>query len=277
VLVVGIDAGLKDLTTYFWRVIAVDRYGKKQTSSQTWHFRTNNTNELPAIIKGYVTDVGTGSALAGATVTSSTAGSITTAANGAYILTVPAGSLTVSAGATGYLASIADSLFATSGGVYTKNIALKSEHGNQTVTIVVSGPGGTASPAGPQTVAYGGSISFTLTPDNGYHIGTVNSTCGGLLNGSTFGIGTVTADCTITVTFSSTVQSSGDVTGDGTVDVSDALRILRIAAGLITPNATDLANGDVAPLVNGVPVPDGKIDIGDAVVILRRAVGILTW
>jgi hypothetical protein len=61
------------------------------------------------------------------------------------------------------------------------------------------------------------------------------------------------------------------------VSITDALRALRISAGLITPAADDLAKGDVAPLVNGKPQPDGIIDIGDVVVILRRAVGVVSW
>jgi hypothetical protein len=61
------------------------------------------------------------------------------------------------------------------------------------------------------------------------------------------------------------------------VSIADALRALRIAAGLITPDSNDLAHGDVAPLENGVPKPDGKIDINDAIVILRKSVGLVGW
>jgi len=70
---------------------------------------------------------------------------------------------------------------------------------------------------------------------------------------------------------------SGDVNGDGAVDVGDALRVLRIAVGLDAATAEDYAAGDVAPLVNGVPAPDGVIDIRDAVVTLRKAVKLVTW
>lgn len=70
---------------------------------------------------------------------------------------------------------------------------------------------------------------------------------------------------------------SGDVNGDGAVDVGDALRILRIAVGLDVATPEDYANGDVAPLVNGIPAPDGVIDIRDAVVTLRKAVKLVTW
>ena len=68
----------------------------------------------------------------------------------------------------------------------------------------------------------------------------------------------------------------GDLDGSG-VSVTDALRALRIAGGLIIPTAADISHGDVAPLVNGIPQPDGSIDIGDVVVILRKAVGLVNW
>jgi hypothetical protein len=71
--------------------------------------------------------------------------------------------------------------------------------------------------------------------------------------------------------------STGDLNGDGKVDVADALRALQIAIGLIMPTAADVANGDVGPLVNGKPAPDGKINLSDAVVILEKAVGLVSW
>jgi hypothetical protein len=69
----------------------------------------------------------------------------------------------------------------------------------------------------------------------------------------------------------------GDLDNDGDVDVADALRALRIAAGIVTPSQIELSRGDLAPLVNGTPQPDGKIDIGDVVVILRRSVDLVSW
>lgn len=75
------------------------------------------------------------------------------------------------------------------------------------------------------------------------------------------------------------VKSSctGDVNGDGIIDLADALKALRIAAGIDTPTAPELSRGDVAPLVGGVPQPDGKIDIADVLVILKKAVGLVIW
>jgi hypothetical protein len=69
----------------------------------------------------------------------------------------------------------------------------------------------------------------------------------------------------------------GDVNGDGTVDLQDALQALRISTGLISVQADHLVRADVAPLVNGRPAPDSKIDLADALLILRKTVGLKTW
>ena len=71
--------------------------------------------------------------------------------------------------------------------------------------------------------------------------------------------------------------ASGDINGDGTVDIADALKALRIAVGLEIATAADYAKGDVAPLKEGKPAPDGVIDIADAVVILQKSVGLQIW
>jgi len=66
-------------------------------------------------------------------------------------------------------------------------------------------------------------------------------------------------------------------TGKIEPDISDALRVLRIVVGLVTPTLDDFSHGDVAPLNYGVPAPDGSIDLLDALVILRRVVGLVSW
>ena len=72
-----------------------------------------------------------------------------------------------------------------------------------------------------------------------------------------------------------TTYPYGDVEGNGTVDINDALLALRMAAGLVTPTTQQMSVADVAPLVNGTPQPDGKIDIGDVLVILLKVVGMV--
>lgn len=72
-------------------------------------------------------------------------------------------------------------------------------------------------------------------------------------------------------------SASGDINGDGVVDIADALKVLRIAVGLDTPTAEDYVKADVAPLKDGKPAPDGVIDIADVVVILQKAIGARSW
>lgn len=70
----------------------------------------------------------------------------------------------------------------------------------------------------------------------------------------------------------------GDLSGDGKMDVIDALRALQIAVGLIVPAGNDMIVGDVAPLGNDAkPAPDGVIDLRDALLILRRVIGVVSW
>lgn len=70
---------------------------------------------------------------------------------------------------------------------------------------------------------------------------------------------------------------NGDINGNGTVDLADVLKAMRIAIKLDPPlDANGLLHADVGPVdSNGVSLPDGKIDIDDVVVILKKTVGIL--
>jgi hypothetical protein len=71
--------------------------------------------------------------------------------------------------------------------------------------------------------------------------------------------------------------ASGDLNGDGIVDISDALKALQASAGLVTLTTQEKSRGDVAPLVSGKPQPDGIMDVGDAMVILKKALGLVTF
>ncbi|MBK5277177.1 MAG: hypothetical protein JJE30_19280 [Desulfuromonadales bacterium] len=69
--------------------------------------------------------------------------------------------------------------------------------------------------------------------------------------------------------------TNGDIDGNGTVTIADALQALRATVGLITitPNTAPFFHGDVAPLGS----PNGAVDISDALLILRRVVGLETF
>lgn len=70
---------------------------------------------------------------------------------------------------------------------------------------------------------------------------------------------------------------SGDLNGDGTVTIVDALLALQVAVGIRSATPAQSAAGDVAPLVDGRPAPNGAINVGDALVILQKAVGVYGW
>lgn len=70
---------------------------------------------------------------------------------------------------------------------------------------------------------------------------------------------------------------SGDIDQDGSVNIADALKTLRIVVGLAAPGPFDTISGDVGPLrADNLPAADGAISISDAVVILRKVVGLVT-
>ncbi len=66
-----------------------------------------------------------------------------------------------------------------------------------------AGVGGSISPAASQSLVYGSTASFTITPDIGYNIAGVSGCNGTFDNASnTFTTGAVAADCTVSATFS---------------------------------------------------------------------------
>lgn len=70
---------------------------------------------------------------------------------------------------------------------------------------------------------------------------------------------------------------AGDIDGNGTVDVGDALLAMKSGVGKVTFTSDAKVRGDVGPVNGGVPVPNGSVDTGDAVVILGIAVGLYSF
>ncbi len=67
-------------------------------------------------------------------------------------------------------------------------------------------------------------------------------------------------------------SASGDINGDGNVDVADLLMGYQFVFGSATPGTNELLRGDVAPLVSGQPEPDGQFTAGDLLVLQRKIV-----
>ncbi|MES0336206.1 MAG: FG-GAP-like repeat-containing protein [Candidatus Magnetobacterium sp. LHC-1] len=151
---------------------------------------------------------------------------------------------TVTSGATttftvtpdaGYTASVTGCGGSLSGNTYTTGAitadctvtATFSQTPSTTYTVTATaGTGGAITPS-TQTVASGATTTFTVTPNTGYSIASVTG-CGGSLSGNTYTTGAITADCTVTATFTSgqptpstsnVIAYKGDFNGDGVSDI----------------------------------------------------------
>jgi cytochrome c peroxidase len=121
-----------------------------------------------------------------------------------------------------------------------------------------------------------GATAGPVTTSNGVWSTTITGLAGGL--------NTITAIATdpagntaikiAAITYS---LADGNFKGTGVTDISDALKAMRIAVGLVPVTPQDLLHGDVAPLVNGVPAPDNTINIADALMILRKVAGLVSF
>jgi hypothetical protein len=98
-----------------------------------------------------------------------------------------------------------------------KAFGLSGTQVTHTVTPV-AGAHGTLTPSVPQTVNDGATVAFTVTPDQGYSIGSVTG-CGGSLAGNVYTTAPVTADCTVTAAFAVTTHTvTPTATAGGTID-----------------------------------------------------------
>ncbi|MDY0301728.1 MAG: hypothetical protein RBQ99_09115 [Trichlorobacter sp.] len=70
-----------------------------------------------------------------------------------------------------------------------------------------AGAGGSIYPAATQTINQGTSTIFTITPNSGYEIVSVNG-CGGTLYGNTYTTGSITSNCTVTASFKKSTGSA---------------------------------------------------------------------
>ena len=148
-----------------------------------------------------------------------------------------------------------------------------------------AGANGTISPSGAAiVVSTGATQDFTITPNAKFQVKEI------LVNGTpetftkaaspaaavTF---TTPAATTSGTTVNATFMPSGDLDGDGVLDIKDALKALKILIGLFPDLTTDdLVAMKVTPLdAAGRPAGTGAPDLNDVVLILKRVLGIVTW
>jgi len=164
------------------------------------------------------------------------------------------------------------------------------------ITLDTVAPALTVSPAGnpirvTETKLLGGTVEAGLTPvltaPDGAVVGPVavtGSDWSCLLSGLLPGANEITVSAadpagnltSLTATVPVFV-ADGNFKQTGSADLSDALKALRMAVGLVPTAPLDLLYGDVAPLVNGSPAPDGRIDLADALTILKKVVGSISF
>ena len=73
-------------------------------------------------------------------------------------------------------------------------------------SVSLTATNGTVSPSN-ITVGYGGSASFTITPNSGYILEIDSHTCGGTLSGSTYTISNITSTKSCSITFKSSIPT----------------------------------------------------------------------
>jgi hypothetical protein len=276
--------GLTNGTSYSFRVTATNGVGTGPASAASNSIVPFTVPGAPSVasVKG-----GDRTATVSFSAPASNGGSAVT---GYTVTSIPAGGVDSNAGSLELSHSITGLVNGTS---YTFTVIATNQagagpasvpSGSVTPAIIpilftvspAAGSNGTISPALAQTAPAGSVVNFTITPAAGYQISAVTG-CGGTLNGNSFATAGLHADCQVSASFVAEAALKGDLTGDGKVDVADALLCLQFAVGLKTPTPAQLSAGDVAPLVSGKPGHDLKIDIVDAVAVLQRAVGILNW
>jgi hypothetical protein len=119
---VGPQDGLQDLSTYYWKVLAIDEYGAV-TESDARIFHTNNTNPVFGWINGRVYDSESGTPISSAQVAIGKT-VIKTVAGGYYLSTLMPGSYTLTVTAAGYRAMDYANIVLPEGEIITRDVGL---------------------------------------------------------------------------------------------------------------------------------------------------------
>ena len=126
---------------------------------------------------------------------------------------------------TGCSGTLADGVYTTAAITSNCSIAVTFELQEFQVSLNV-GTGGIVSPSETQTVTYGSSTSFTVTPDEGFNIKSVSG-CSGELDNSTYKIPNTVNDCVVSVSFEAaetenTPQNNNNADNNSSESTSDS-------------------------------------------------------
>lgn len=132
---VDASAGLADLSTYYWKVEAIDQFGAKQGSSEAWKFSTDNTNGQPGFLMGIVYSSLDFSRLTAAAVSLNGTAPLVVNADGSFILESMAGTIVLEVTAEGYRMAQQVSPAVVSGQVSEVTVAMRSTLPAGTVSL----------------------------------------------------------------------------------------------------------------------------------------------
>ena len=142
-------------------------------------------------------------------------------------------------GVTGCGGSLSGSTYTTAAA--TANCTVTASFAATYSVSATAGTGGNISPAS-ATVVSGGTTMFTVTPATGYSTTSVTG-CGGTLSGGTYTTGAITANCTVTASFSvsygvsATAGSGGSISPTSTTVVAGGTTTFTL-----TPNGGYVIN-----------------------------------
>lgn len=149
----------------------------------------------------------------------------------------------------------------------TSGYTFPAVNGNHTIRVVfainhytvtaTAGTHGTIAPAGPTDVSYGDSLSFTLTPDTGYHVAGLTVDGGSVGAPATYVLHGISADHNVVASFSINVYTITPAAGQhGTISPSSPVNVDHGADTTFTMNPDAGYHVD-SILVDGVLIGNG--------------------
>jgi hypothetical protein len=112
-----------------------------------------------------------------------------------------------------------------------------------------AGTGGSISPTS-QTVNYGSTTTFTITPDSSHLINSVTG-CGGSLSGSTYTTGAITGACTVSATFKAMTGTLTPASSSCVIALNSSSCTTTLSWSTTNPVATSAVTASGMTNVNG--------------------------